>query len=1145
MSHFNVLCRELSVKKSYFLEASAGTGKTFSIENIFVRLLLEGYSLESILVVTFTNAAVQDLKSRLRSNMDKALTFLKNRSDAAPDYLLAIFEKGEEAIWLGKQQLEQALFCFEQAHIFTIHSFCLRMLKEHLFEGDLGLDAFNNQAAKIDMIRVIRDFFRTGTSPEGYSHVQIQIILEDFKQDFEKLELKILDQAVKGLNILRPPTFKEHFNKFKEIMARLQACHSFDQEKLLEDYNYRLYFYNSPGKGSDKKALFFSSLFKKNSWDEKDFETLLSDGLIFIEAFLPSQIDKRKKKKEEPASLHYPDLTRILSSELYPLVKEASSPSSIFASMAHDCQNMIRTFLKEEEKLRFDDYLINMCEAIKNPTFLQRVRQKYKAAIIDEFQDTDPLQWEIFKNIFLDFSHLYLVGDPKQSIYAFRQADIYTYLSAGKALDASNHASLSTNYRSQPSMVKALNLLFSSAPGWLALPKLFPETLQYPPVDSSPDIKDRCFSDGHGSLHFAIAETDKKGKFLEELEEKFFFPYFISEIQRLRRDEGFSFSQFCILVRDHRQTERLVSFFEQWHIPTTVQKKSSLADSPLVLTLKELLKGIISPHDGSLIKIALGGPLIGWNQSDIEELSNVEVLEKITAHFFKYRSLLLQEGFAQFFQYFLNSVWHKDGKTISARLLAQQGGIEYYQDLVQIGNLLSERQSQTYTSPEGLIKFLDEFPILKANEDERIKRRSDPFKDAVQIMTLHACKGLEFDIVFTLGLINRDYPFKDHLIPISKEETIELAALSDQNEGFLYNHLLEMDAEKLRLLYVALTRAKIRLYVPITIAQNNPVEFGKASAMELFLSRLDQKEESPEKIYERINSYNSSNLIDYIERQKQKFDISYSDLNQLSFSIAQEENKNNFLLTPPSSVRIPGSPKFAYSFTSLAKNHGSRSLLSEPPHDPLVQNKTAHTLPSGSTIGIILHAILENVPFRPFKSPSEIVSWVKPFIKGTAFEDWEKTIADILFNVMTVSLKANGEIFSLSDLQEESCYRETEFLHPTIKEQKLGEGFIKGVIDLIFEFKGKYYLLDWKSNWLGASYEDYNEEALKKCMTENDYYLQAELYMQAFKKYLSILVSKPFEQVFGGCFYIFLRGLNTQSSNSEGILFFRPQDKIW
>jgi exodeoxyribonuclease V beta subunit len=1161
MKRFNVLDRKQDVHRHYLLEASAGTGKTFSIENIVVRLLLEepALPLEKILVVTFTRAATRDLKTRIRLNIEKALSFLSGSKADIPDYLLACLEQGEKSISLAKKKLEQALFCFDQAQIFTIHGFCARMLRDHLFESDIGISfgASENSFLDSQVIGIIRDYFRTEVKNTHFSKEQLNILLREYGPSVEDLEKTLLKLIKKSLEIENSPDFSFYLKAFQAQMLELKLNWKFSSDKIIADFVKQAPFYKDLcDRQSNLKAenldiiARFASLFDLNAWGSEEMDQILRDGLFYVEALDPSQ---RKAKAKLPSDLNYPNFIDLIQEKIQPIIKQAGSPLIILSRVAHGCQKMLKKFLLEEEKLGFDDLLLAMQQATQNPQFVTCIREVYRTAIIDEFQDTDPLQWNIFNNLFLkagkEWGHLYLVGDPKQSIYAFRQADIYTYLSAAEALGPEHHASLDTNYRSQPSLVEALNTLFSSVntPGFISLPRIG-KTLGCNPVFSYPKNKEKNFSDKLGSIHFCLSSSLNKeaGKQLqfEEVEHNYFFPYFAEEISRLSRLDGFRYDQFAILVNDRFQAKRLHKFLMVNNIPAILQRTSSLADSSALPALLEFLQAVLNPKNESYIKTALGGRIIGWKHTEVQELKEHANLEKVLAKFYSFRKQWFTNGFAAFFQQLLQSQWHASSQTVAEKIL-EQGLEEFYTDLNQLAHLLMEEESRTFAVPEKLLKFLDQIPLLDLNEDIRLKKHADLTQDAVNILTLHSSKGLEFDIVFALGLINRS-PAPSALLP--KNDPPRLSAEPDTQSAEYKKYCHEFDAEKMRQLYVAMTRAKYRLYAPVIVTESDKVPAaGCASPMELFLARFGQQEISQDHLYERLSGFDGQKLMNFIDKISPQKSLSYSYLkDKIVAHPVQKIDSTDIKLVPPPTFKIPGQKKHMLSFTSLANSNPIG--LSETPHDFNAALKNTHTLPSGAETGNLLHKILESISFKIVKEKSnaeQIEDLVHPYIHKSNFADWKSVISQIIFEALQTPLSIDGTSLRLCDLSSDQRYHETEFLYPSnallhIEELERLPGYIKGVIDLVFMHRGKYYLLDWKSNWLGSTFESYSQVHLQQAMADHDYLLQANIYAEALKRYLQLIDKRPFEEIFGGVFYMFLRGLNTKSQEDYGIYRIAP-----
>jgi len=1137
MKSFNVLDRNLNVQESYLLEASAGTGKTFSIENIVCRLLVESdppILIDQILVVTFTKAATSDLKTRIRQNIEKALNYLSGsgNEEQLPDYLQAIIEKDELFSSKAISHLKNALFGFDEAQIFTIHSFCSKMLTSHVLEGDLVLNSTSDEPTlvKQEVLKIIRNFFRTELTKNNFSAAQLRIVLKKHKSSIENVEKALIKWTTGGLEAISTPSFQDSFFKFKHVMS--QFC--FEKDKIIADFNLQISNYRKlkNHETGHEKIVFFASLFEKEELLEDDFDQLIQDGLYLLEALDPTLL-KVKAKAIPKNEIHYPDFNTNLSKTLLPIVKEASAYENIFCRMVHLSRSMLHRYLKNEEKFRFDDLLKLMRQGLKNERFLFSVREKYRSCIIDEFQDTDHLQWEIFRIIFQGFCPFYLVGDPKQSIYSFRQADIYTYLKAAHSIPETQHLSLDTNYRSLPNLINSLNELFKfeTSPHFIQLPKL-QKTLDFVQVKCPKNNPEINFPDALGSLHFFIAQDEQnKTKLpLEELEDKFYFPFMAEQIIQLKQ-HGFKFSQMAILVKDHFQATRVLKYFNAQNIKISLQRLTSLVDSIVVQLLIELLLAVISPRDESALKTALGTVFIGFSNIQILSLKEELVLEDVLSKFYQFKKILYSFGFLKFLEAFLKSTWN--GSSVVSRIMSYEDGHDLYDDLLQISDLIIEHQSETKSTPQGLIRFLKDFSMLNFDSDDKIKKLKDPNLDAIKTLTIHSSKGLEFDIVFAIGLINRS-PTPDTFIPVQREDETVLEPLVDTTTVQYINLIEELDAEKSRQLYVAMTRAKYRVYVPCAFAiKNKEIELASASCMELFLANLKFFNNDESSTYERIQKLNSENVIKWINTLAPDLNITYSNLNEMNFSIDQLPDEKKVFLEEPLKVNVQNSPCYTSSFTQLAKQTVTGKQNKVTPHDFEIDQKTIHNLPSGAKTGILLHTILESLPLEEYeyiKKPSDLQRFVIPFLSGTKFESWALVFQEIIFNVLNCSLSS----FKFKEIDRTKIYREKEFIFSNFN----ASGYIKGVIDLFFLHEGKYYFIDWKSNWLGATNDDYIENALVESMKGHDYYLQADIYSQAIKRFLNIVDARNFEDCFGGIFYIFLRGLDLNNDQS-GILHFK------
>jgi len=1135
---FDVLSRNTNIHQNTLIEASAGTGKTFSIENIVIRLLIEEgpsrppLNIDNILIVTFTRAAARELKVRIHQKILDSIRLLKGSSDnslAEIDYLAQIRERDQRAQRNAIRNLERVICSFEQAQIFTIHRFCSKMLAEHAIETNFQF-ALPQETSTRTKHSLIRDCFRAGYLNE-FSAAQLKVLLNMFSGDLQRLQSALFDAASKGVEIEKHENFESLLIDFNRVMEQLKVDYQLSSGKILQDF-----FLFAPRykgicdiKGSIKSEIWkkveqFSQLFDKDCWKQEDLDWLIEDQLTFSKVF-----DEKNLKKKETGQrcFFYPyQINRWLSRFI--------SPNVIFAAVASRCQQAIESYKDKEDILDYDDVLKRMKQALLNHHFCKKIASRYQAAIVDEFQDTDPAQWEIFQKLFLNGkSLLYLVGDPKQSIYAFRQADIYTYLEAKEAIGGNDKASLVTNFRSQPSLVEALNALFDngSSPGLFFLPKV-QKSMPYPRVEASEKTLRKSFSDEKGAVHFFIADAQsKRTGSLEQIEKEFFLPFLVKEIQMLVETEKVNLGQIAILVADRYQAERVSQFLNRWKIHTSKQRSTKLTETVAFNAMRELLEAILNPRDDSAVKIALGSKLIRWTHEELESFDENASREHILYEFFSLRELFIQKGFPEFFQKFVSVCWKKDGATVLQRLLSEKNSEEFYQDLQQVLELLLEKGSRL-SSPEALISLMDEIKT-RDNDDEIPKQREDPTKDAVRIMTLHASKGLEFDIVFTLGLIKQT-KLSERLIPVEKEGRCVLSAVIDREAKEYQRFCEEMDCEKIRQLYVAMTRAKFRVYNPILLLPSHKeIEPGVASPMELFLARFGHQGIEQSDLYSRLSSYDIQIFKDCIHSLGKDVSITYSSLDSGTFSLQESQESNTVSLVKPPSVVIPGIQRTLQSFTKLSSHSRVKQELLIPPGDFEEEKKTKHSLPAGSETGILLHRCLETAPYGiggTLCSPTELLPYILPLTLGTRFAAWNEVIGEIVFHALKVPLGKN-QTFSLSDVSSETCLKEEPFF---INSNYL-PGYLKGVVDLFFMHEGLYYLVDWKSNWLGPDDHCYHHRAMEQTMKENDYFLQADIYMNAIKKYLKLVETRPFEQIFGGVFFLFLRGLNCESAKQSGI----------
>lgn len=673
---------------------------------------------------------------------------------------------------------------------------------------------------------------------------------------------------------------------------------------------------------------------------------------------------------------------------------------------------LFRQFLEDYKLKRglytFDDLIHDLSALIEIPEALERIKGRYKVGIIDEFQDTDPVQWAIFSRLFLhDKGRLYVVGDPKQSIYAFRNGDIYTYLEAKKIMGPKAQRTLSTNYRSDPELIEKLNRLFQTdnETSFLPLPRLN-TTLAVPRV-SSPEGKAPYppFS-AWDKLQFVAFSQGKET----------LFNFAAYAIQKLRQ-EGIALNEIALLVDQNDLGKELEAYLKLWNIPTHLIQDKDEVENAILKGWESLLKGISTPCQDLALKGALVTPFFNWKPEALDTLADLAFKEAIVWEFIALKTA------------------YEKGKPALVRALL---------------NL----RLQEHTVLETLKKREDaeawlEFLYQEEQEDDPINPPPASFKNGVEIITFHKSKGLEYEVVIPIGL---GMPRR-----ITKKTEEDLA-------------------EKLRLVYVILTRAKRLLFLPL---HTDKMRSDLTTLMHLFLKQT-LKEPSVEAIARAGFS-----VIEAIQQPPLILDLSVAVLEKR----AQE-------YTPQFHV------KEVLSFTRMKPNKTEFKAAEPLP---------AEGLPKGAETGILFHELFEKIPLtlpKKAQSANDYLPFLHNFVKNSLWEPWKETIASLLEGAFNTPLP--GANFLLKEVPEETSFREIEFF-----EGHNGD-YMTGVIDWLFEHKGEFYIVDWKTNAL----PDYTPETLQKTMEEESYTLQAKIYVDAANRYLERFGDKKIKAVY----YLFVRG---------------------
>lgn len=1047
---FNILLRDININQHILCEASAGTGKTFTIEHLFVRRLITAprRSVREIAVLTFTNAVASELVLRLKRALDKAIEDLRTKNEGAADYILAVIEQGTHVE--AANALEIARDDIEFAAIDTIHGFCYRCLTEYatgVLKGDKS--AF---ATGADVRYCIEEFFREGLSNDICSQAELQVLLKKHKRDFSNLlealstslwndakrEVRSVDVLAKCLEAIPCEyTYEEIVQGLLDATQHFNGIRSKDGE-LKE--------------GLAEAIEAFATLAIKPIQDET-IALLIKKPLFASERF--------SAPKAKSTGAVFPVV--VFARQVESILMELAHPDCVFERLRLACKTFVSRELKQRGLYCLQELLIRMEQDIQDSGFRNYLKKRFSCVIVDEFQDTDPHQWNIIQTLFVQNWHgsLYLVGDPKQAIYSFRQADVYCYMQA-KMLENQAVVSLSKNFRSSPDLVSGLNTLFCGphSPQLFMLPKL-DISLDVPTILSGEKAQN-LDSSGRGAIHFFVGSAFQERKIkwpTEELETDCFFSFIAQELKSLK-DQGIAYSRSSILVKDRYQAQSVESYLELRGIPAVSWRKKSIIGSSAYLFLERILACCQSIRDRRvLVELLLHEPFMYSSESCHKLHEDLEFWAEHVAYLAMLRKKYDEASLPGLVHAFLYGVWPTEQKAAKELLWNDK---EFLFDLEK---LVEECQAHARTL-EGLQEYLHLLKSAVQADQDQLMSRYDPHKEAVQILTLHASKGLEFDVVFGLGLANRTQASEPHQDP------------------------QEVDCEKLRQFYVACTRAKLRLYLPVAIALDaKEVKAGMKAPMELFLETI--KHPNPVTwLLEQSGGKITSEAV-----------VPSSDAFPLEK--APQEYRKALILAPLAYQ----SPEYILtSYTKLnEKNMVATSLQIE------------NSLPAGVETGILLHEMIREM-LQGDMAPDD--SFIARRLVATALEGFELEVKELLRQALSVKLGT----FCLADVERAKCFVEAPFY------SKLeGNKYVHGAVDLFFEHKNKFYLLDWKSNAL----ESYGKAALQHEIAAQGYGLQAKIYTQAALRYLAGSRAK-----FGGFYFVFLRGL--QDKDTQGVYFIEP-----
>ena len=1107
------------------IQASAGTGKTYTLADLATRFIADGRaSASELLIVTFTRAATDELRSRVRDRVVGAAEHLAHGHPAPEgDALLTLLSEQGDPDQLHR--LQRAVSEFDAATVTTIHGFAKQVL------GALGVSA--------------------GADPDARLDADSTALIRDTCADV------LIAAAVEG----------------------------------------------GPSDGLPGLDALFGA-------------TMLTDG------------------KPDLALVPLPGQSGAAPSHL--LLRQLVERSVALVSLRR----------RQQGTLSFDDVLTQLRDALCGPggeSAVASLRSRFKVALIDEFQDTDPVQWQIFSTLFDQpdtGTSLVLVGDPKQAIYAFRGADVHTYLRAVRVGPSTSRRSLLTNWRSDDSVLTSLNVLFDGA-------TFGSPDIPFVPVGEAEVNRGRYLQGRNGqplpalSVRLAIGDDILRHKNNDDLvittaATRAIYADLVTEVTRLL-DEGslpdttegdrhrpVEPPDIAVLVGMHSEAAEVQAALAEAGIPAVVARGGSVLESPAADHMRWLLHALSRPADPRRVRMYALSWFAGRGAAEVATLSEAD-MEAMQEQLRQWSEMLGTHSVADTFA----RIWSESG--LVPRVLGAADGDRNMTDLDHLVELLAGVSTGGRSGVAALLSVVDTEP---QHEDETevdgdvSARRIASEAASVQIMTVWAAKGLEFPVVClpTLWRPPRENEPVVYLDPDSGRRTFDLSGGAEwpDEEGGLTRRQLAADeaaGERLRLLYVAMTRAQHQTVVwwahaqrsgesalaHVLFARSGPTIDGEAfgavkvkvpadlearahfdplvaaSRGTVAVGVLDGLPVRPKRWTPPTGGRPETALdvatLDHLpDRRRQRW--SFSAIVDQASVARLDPHDASMADQGAGDEREPTGSDDEVTGAGLAPQSAGPDGPSADSHTPV--SPLAH-LPAGTAFGTMVHAVLEEVDFHSERLEVELVGAVERQLRwrsvdlspvipaGTSDGQGRALLVDGLRAAIETPLGAVCGGLRLADIGPGDRLAEISFDlrladhgpppsvrgigavvldHLEADDPLIGwatglaggiieatvAGHLTGSIDLVMRIPGgaagpRYVVADYKTNalhprGLPVGPADYAGDRLVAAMEEHDYPLQALLYSVALHRYLRWRMSgyRP-DAHLGGVAYLFLRGM--------------------
>jgi exodeoxyribonuclease V beta subunit len=1166
----------LKLEGRCLIEASAGTGKTWSIAKLFVRALFEKNLLpKQVLVVTFTNAATKELRERLYLELLDVENWLQRcvQIGAQPreiadhvfyaPWATSFYKESFDATKL-LAWVKRCIHSFDEAAISTLQGFCESVVKRHATEMGIELvasafdasDAGNVQGSRMPsesssgMLLEVAAVYMNEVSAMNAMPLRdaafVKVAVSKFSDVLQSVQSLLNKPAT------LPPLDTKSLNHQRQALLAsgiLAAFDTFSQEvneqNIGEFIAYGNRYMANPGRHKSIKSVQFNDialalkeLSSLGTIESKDWTRLRRIGST-------GQIGKSKVSDSDTAA----------ALSLVQAAREYFEQYSAFEKLADSYRQQVvltafyaaKKALLDGNNLSFANTSLSYTRTVQLAALglsryaevAMQLQQRFPIALIDEFQDTDPTQAVILNAIYPERSNehnqrqdfaVVMVGDPKQAIYNFRGADVYAYLNAKNS--AQQIFSLDTNQRSVAPLVDEVNALFSAMPNVFDVPGIdfvaMKESGKHTSTLAPPAFR-------YCAMPASKADFDV-------------WQWVASEVESLLSRALIKPQDIAVLASSNKNALLMRDALTALGLQSRVEDKTSIWVQPIAQYLLWFLQGVHLYTDSPSLKKAMLTPLGGqicerlFALDRLQDLNLVRAVnDSLLSEFARLKGIWLSQGFAAF--------WQEAFPTPAID-----------SDIRHLLELLNLRVSTQVAPPHdifGLIQWF-EAQVNKSSRtslsEETNRRRSTSAGAQVQISTIHASKGLQYEVVFLPDLIGKSDPRAGRITYFEKDMKLaaDLSSVEFQSPEVSQASEREQEREELRLAYVALTRAVQACYVLVPSALVQPPAKKSKAKVDRRLTAL---------VRSRLGSLQSigSNLLLLIDPETNDQDPVGVEPGVVPAEQCDDSEVNTAAI--PSLLELPRSqiaPAWVIdSFTALARrsanenhslqigdsfdytdssviNPGSKAAQASIEFDPHFGHNI-EALPKGARTGECLHAILENTRWQTsLAEGANLLEVQKQTLRYDIAHGQSDELALWLDDVLQTPL-VNG--FSLRDISPNKMIREWRFdnLQAMVIDGK-PNAYLRGYIDLVFEHENKFYVIDYKSNWLGGSDDAYGIDAIARSMQEHQYDLQAKIYSAALKNFLASRIGAArVKDAYGGVLYLYLRAMKS-TTPSFGVM---------